>query len=84
MIDKLRSDFELVAGSCLASGEWTKADMADFGAAIKEAVERNDESVLILWARDMAIRANAVLYHQLVIKGVEASMRARVEQARGA
>jgi len=76
-IAKMRADFGVVAAACKASGEWTEADIGEFGAAIKAAVARKDDACIILWARDMAIRANAVLYHQLVVRGVEASMRAR-------
>lgn len=83
-IAKMRADFGLVARSCKESGEWTEADISEFGAAIKAACERKDDACIILWARDMAIRANACLYQQLVVRGVEASMRARAaaEKAR--
>ena len=53
-----------------------------FNAAIKAAKDRKDEAVLILWARDMALRANAVLYHTLVVRGIEATMRARAAAER--
>lgn len=76
-VAKMRADFALVANACRESGEWSEADVSEFGAAIKGAVERNDEACIILWARDMAIRANDCLYRQLVVRGVEASMRAR-------
>lgn len=82
LLPKLRADFELVAAHCLESGEWTQEDKAEFNAAIRAAKERNDEACLILWARDMALRANAVLYHNLVVRGVEATMRARIAAER--
>lgn len=82
MLNKLRSDFELVSRHCVESGEWTKEDAAEFGAAIKASVDRKDDAVLILWARDMSVRANAVLYHTMVVKGVEATMRARAAEER--
>lgn len=77
LLNKLRADFELVSKHLIESGEWSRDDAAEFGAAIKGAVDRKDDEIVILWARDMSIRANAVLYHALVIRGVEASMRAR-------
>lgn len=80
LLNKLRADFELVARHCTESGEWTKEDQAEFGAAIKAAVERKDDAILILWARDMAIRAAHVLYQTMVIRGVEATMRARAAE----
>lgn len=83
LLPKLREDFELVAAHCLETGEWTKEDKSEFNAAIKAAVTRKDEACLILWARDMGLRANAVLYHTLVILGVEATMRARAAAERG-
>ena len=52
-------------------------DAAEFGAAIKAAIDRKDDAILVLWARDMALRANAVLYHTMIVRGVEAAMRAR-------
>lgn len=82
LLNKLRSDFELVSRHCVESGEWTKADAAEFGQAIKATVERKDDAVLVLWARDMAIRANAVIYHTMIVKGVEATMRARAADER--
>lgn len=77
MIAKMRADFVLVAKECLESGEWSEADKNEFGAAIRAACDRKDEACIVLWARDMAIRANDCLYRQLVVRGVEASMRAR-------
>lgn len=82
LLNKLRSDFELVSRHCVESGEWTKDDAAEFGQAIKATVEREDDAVLVLWARDMAIRANAVIYHTMIVKGVEATMRARAADER--
>lgn len=82
LLNKLRSDFELVSRHCVESGEWTKDDAAEFGRAIKATVERKDDAVLVLWARDMAIRANAVIYHTMIVKGVEATMRARAADER--
>lgn len=82
LLPKLRADFELVAAHCLETGEWSQADKSEFNAAIKAAVTRKDEACMILWARDMALRANAVLYHTLVIRGIEATMRARAAQER--
>ncbi|MER2537654.1 MAG: hypothetical protein ABTQ26_00280 [Azonexus sp.] len=76
-IGKMRADFGLVAKACKDSGEWSEADVREFGEAIKAAIERKDEACIILWARDMAIRANDCLYRQLVVRGVEASIRAR-------
>ena len=35
LLNKLRSDFELVSRHCVESGEWTKDDAAEFGQAIK-------------------------------------------------
>lgn len=83
ILKKLRADFELVAKHSLDRKEWTQDDFNEFGAAIKAAADRNDRAVLILWARDMAIRANHILYSELVIHKVEAEMRARIaaEQA---
>lgn len=81
-IAKMRADFGLVSTACKESGEWSEADIKEFGAAIKAACESKDDACIILWARDMAIRANAVLYHQLVVRGVEASMRARAAAER--
>lgn len=83
-IAKMRADFGLVAKACKEAGEWTEADVSEFGAAIKAAVERKDEACIILWARDMAIRANDCLYRQLVVRGVEASMRARAAAEKAA
>jgi len=83
-IAKMRADFTLVAAACKESGEWTEADISEFGSAIKAAVARKDEACIVLWARDMAIRANDCLYRQLVVRGVEASMRARAAAERNA
>lgn len=80
LLSKLRADFELVSRHSLESGEWTEADRAEFGEAIKAAVDRKDEAILILWARDMAIRANDVLYRQMVVCSVNAGMRARIAE----
>lgn len=77
LLPKLRADFDLVATHCLESGEWTPEDKAEFNAAIKAVLNRRDETLLILWARDMSLRANAIIYHNLVVRGVEASIRAR-------
>jgi hypothetical protein len=82
LISKMRADFVLVAKACVESGEWTEADKNEFGAAIKAACERKDEAIIILWARDMAIRANDCLYRTLVVKGVEAAMRGRAADER--
>lgn len=83
LLNKLRADFELVSKHCIESGEWSKEDAAEFGAAIKATVERKDDATLVLWARDMAVRANAVLYHTLVVRGVEVTMRARAAAEAG-
>lgn len=77
LLNKLRADFELVSKRCIESGEWSKADADEFGAAIKAAVDRKDDAILVLWARDIAIRANAVVYHDMVVRGIEATIRAR-------
>jgi len=81
-IAKMRADFSLVAKACLESGEWSEADVSEFGAAIKAACERKDDACIILWARDLALRANDCLYRQLVVRGVEATMRARAAAER--
>lgn len=83
-IAKMRADFGLVAKACKDSGEWTEADTREFGEAIKAACDRKDEACIILWARDMAIRANDCLYRQMVVRGVEASMRARAAAEKAA
>lgn len=86
ILKKLRADFELVAKHALERKEWSQEDFNEFGAAIKAAADHNDQAVLILWARDMSIRANHILYSQMVICKVEAEMRARIaaEQAQKA
>jgi hypothetical protein len=86
ILKKLRADFEMVAKHALDRKEWSQDDFNEFGRAIKAASDRNDQAVLILWARDMAIRANHILYGEMVIRGVEAEMRARIaaEQAQKA
>ncbi|WP_191090359.1 hypothetical protein [Dechloromonas sp. CZR5] len=84
ILKKLRADFEMVAEHALDRKEWSQDDFKEFGAAIKAAADSNDLAVLILWARDMAIRANHILYSEMVIRSVEAGMRARIEADKAA
>lgn len=84
LLPKLRADFELVGKHCLESGEWSKDDFKEFGAAIKTVADQKDNAMLVLWARDMAIRANAVLYQVMVCRSIDEQMRARVAKGEAA
>lgn len=82
IVDKMRSDFELVAQARKEAGEWTEADIREFNAAIKDCIKRNDTTALALWARWLADLSASVVFFNLVVKGTETAMRAAAAKSR--
>ena len=54
IIDKMRADWPVVEEDRITSGQWSQADADEVGAAIKAAIDANDTTTILLWARWMA------------------------------
>lgn len=84
MIKKMRADFELVGKARCEAGEWTAEDFAEFGRAIKTAIDSRNIDSMALWARWLADLSAGVVFFNMVIRGAEAGMRAKTAEMRAA
>lgn len=57
VISKMRADFVIVASLRRQSGDWSDADEAMAGTAIRDAIEKDDRGLIFCWARWLAILA---------------------------
>lgn len=82
MLKKMRADFEMVANARKEAGEWTAADVAEFGKAIKTAVDSGDANQIALWARWLADLSTGVVFFSMVVRAAESAMRAKAGLAK--
>lgn len=60
---------------------WTEADQAEFGAAIKAAVDAGDTEALAWWA-DFLEQASGLAYLTALCRATEARIKAAAEERR--
>lgn len=84
MIKKMRADFELVGKARCESGEWSTDDFAEFGRAIKAAIDGRNVDAMALWARWLADLSAGVVFFNMVVRSAEAGMRAKAAEQRAA
>lgn len=84
IVEKMRSDFDLVAKERIRRGEWTDADAKEIGAAIKAHVDSGDVDHIMLWASWLSDLASAIVAWGLIVRHAEARMRDAARQVREA
>lgn len=84
VIDKMRADFVRVAEARKKHGDWTEADEAEIGAAIKAAVEKGDPDTVLSWALWLADIAHSIAAWELIVRGSMARMRHQAREEREA
>lgn len=82
VVDKMRTDFDLVAKERIARGEWTEADAQEIGAAIKVHIDSEDVVNISLWSSWLADLAAAICAWSLIVRRTEARMRDAARQVR--
>lgn len=75
MIDKLRADFQLVAEHRVKGGDWSEADAKEFGACIKECIERKDVVAVSAWAMWISDLAHSITTFTIVVRNAEIRIR---------
>lgn len=73
IIQKMRHDWPVVAEDRRACGDWTAADEAEIGQAIKAAVAAGDADQIALWARWLADLSSITL--AIRVAGITRRMR---------
>jgi N-acetylglucosamine kinase-like BadF-type ATPase len=81
-IEKLRKDFDLVADDRVKRGDWTKEEVAEFGEAIKEAVDQGDVVALCGWAMWFSDLAHSLTTFALIVRNAEIRIRAAALEAK--
>jgi len=84
LIEKMRSDWAVVAEDRRQSGDWTEEDEADIGAAIKAAIEGGNDDLIACWARWLADLAAITVTLKAVALGIDGRMRAKAAEQRAA
>lgn len=84
VIAKMRADFARVSEVRKVRGDWTEADEAEIGAAIKAAVDKGDPDMVLSWAAWLADLAHAIAAWDLIVRGSVARMRAQAQAEREA
>lgn len=80
IIAKMRADWIVVEADRRACGDWQDADVTEFAASIRKAVESKDADQITLWARWLADLASIAL--GLKLSGITQRMRAQVAKQR--
>ncbi|MBS1198139.1 MAG: hypothetical protein H6R18_1924 [Proteobacteria bacterium] len=78
LIDKMRSDFKLVAKKRRELGDWSEEDEADIGGAVKAAIDRKDRDLILCWSRWLADLAAWCVAYQMIAAGAEQRIRNQV------
>lgn len=73
IITKMRADWVVVEADRRACGDWQDSDVAEFAAAVRQAVESKNPDQITLWARWLADLASIAL--GLKLSGVTQRMR---------
>jgi hypothetical protein len=84
IIAKMRADFVLIGEDRIQSGQWTEQDFEDIGAAIKEAIDSNEPTQVLTWARWLADLSAWVTAYRLVCAPVNRCIELRLEEQRAA
>ena len=82
VIAKMRADWTVVANSRVESGDWTAADEAEIGAAIRASIDAKDRNAIACWSRWLADLACWVVSWNLICRGSEARMKAAAQEAK--
>ncbi|MDO9596721.1 MAG: hypothetical protein Q7J47_03275 [Azoarcus sp.] len=84
VIGKMRADFVRVAEVRKERGDWSEADQAEIGEAIKAAVAKGDPDMILSWAAWLADLSHAIAAWDLIVRGSVARMRAQARTEREA
>lgn len=74
IIAKMRADWVVVEADRRACGDWQDADVAEFAASVRQAVESKNPDQITLWARWLADLSSVAL--GLKLSGITQRMRA--------
>ena len=78
VIAKMRTDFDMVAKQKLQDGSWDQQTVSEAGQMIKQLIEAEDHTGMMLWARWLADISAAIVFHDLVVKHAEAAIRLEI------
>lgn len=84
VIAKMRADFVRVSEVRKVRGDWSEADEAEIGAAIKAAVDKGDPDMILSWAAWLADLSSAIAAWDLIVRGSVGRMRAQAREEREA
>lgn len=82
VVEKMRSDWAVVAQNRRESGDWTESEEADILAAIKAAIDAKDKTLIACWSRWLADLSAWVTAWNLICRGSEAAMRTEARKHR--
>lgn len=82
IIDKMRADFIVVGEDRVQSGQWTEADYAEVGAAIKAAIASDEPTQVFMWARWLADLAAWVTAFRMICVPINRSIEAHIQVRR--
>ena len=80
MIAKMRADWPVVEEDRRACGDWTDADVAEMGEAVRKAVESKNPDQIALWARWLADLSSVAL--GLKVAAISKRMRDQARKQR--
>lgn len=84
VVAKMRADFAKVAECRRVRGDWSDADEAEIGNAIKAAIEKQDPDMIHSWALWLADLSASIAAWELIVRGSMARMRAQAREEREA
>lgn len=75
IVTKMRADWAVVAKDRRECGEWTEADEADIGEAVKSAVTSGNQEQIILWSRWLSDLSASTIALKAIILGIDTRIR---------
>lgn len=84
VVTKMRADFARVSEHRQARGDWSAADEAEIGGAIKAAIDKGDPDMIHSWALWLADLSASIAAWELIVRGSMARMRAQAREEREA
>ena len=77
LIEKMRVDWPIVAEDRRQCGQWTEADEAEVGEAVKAAIASKNQEMILCWARWLGDLAAT----SVAMKAVSVALGLRMREA---
>lgn len=84
MIQKMRADWVMVAEERRACGEWSEADEAEIGEAVKRAIESGEADMISCWARWLGDLSATTVALKTIALNINTRIRDQVHKQREA